>query len=116
MRAEGPVSLRADHSLAQLPAVVLGAASSSSVLPVPPETEDDDLCDETVPLMPATPCSDPEHCEKSDDIFHPYSFSVLTRTIKMDEASKIPAAQAALQAEWDKLWKQKCWIVDSVRE
>ena len=55
-----------------------------------------------------------EHREK--DHTHDYAqlMSMVAKSITVREAMTIPAAKAALAAEWKKLWDMGCWEVDSV--
>ena len=76
----------------------------------------DDVRDELPILgMPTIPTTRHGHDSKSDhDDGNLYA--MISERIPIQQASKIPAAKAAMQAEWDKLKKLRTWDEGSVKE
>ena len=56
-----------------------------------------------------------QHREKDVGIAHANHVCV-AENVNIVEAMKFPAARAAVQAEWDKLTKRQCWLLESVAE
>ena len=55
------------------------------------------------------------HREKLMD-FGQRNHVCVAENVPMTEAMRIPEARAAIQAEWDKLIKQRCLMVETVEE
>ena len=72
--------------------------------------------DDILPQLPVDFVTATEpHREKLTHIGD-HNFVCVAENVAITEAMKIPEARAAIQAEWDKLVKQRCWVVESVRE
>lgn len=55
------------------------------------------------------------HREQLMDIGE-HNLLCVAENVNISDALKIPAAKAAIQAEWDKLINQRCWNVETVQE
>lgn len=92
-----------------------------TIVPIPSGTTDDDISltaiIHSVPSMPTvTACRKTlQHREKISSVDFPLNLCV-ARTVTKKEAAVTPEAQAAMNKEWDKLEKQKAWVVEDVRE
>ncbi len=56
----------------------------------------------------------PQHHEKQCDELSVLN-SMVARQMEMTEVNNIPAAKAAMDAEWKKLWDMKCRDADTVQ-
>ena len=63
---------------------------------------------------PSTPVQ--QHREKLNDPYEAQFYSMVAKSLPLRDAERIPAAKAALESEWKKLWDIKCWMVETVCE
>ena len=70
---------------------------------------------EPIPAMP-TLAQVTDHHREHTYVDPVHWYGMVTTVIKANEVQQIPAAKAAVQAEWDKLTKARCWILESVQE
>ena len=84
--------------------------------PSPPPVLAPVIAEDVPPVMPIASAGAPQsHRVKSDA--SPVPFSVMVaRSVSKDEVKRTPAAQAALQKEWDRLRAAGCWDESRVRE
>ena len=70
-----------------------------------------------LPTMPVDPCDTvQQHRPKDSPPFPFYGFGMVARQLKKKEIAENRAAQAALNAEWEKLESMKCWLLETVAE
>ena len=65
--------------------------------------------------MMTKPVEETLHREK----VHPFDFAVdalVAKLVKASEIANTPAAKTAVKKEWDRLWKARTWLAESVRE
>jgi len=86
------------------------APPAPAPLPFPPDPSLDLL----VPAMPTVTIHQSHRVKAADGIF-PFP-ALVARPVSRQEVAKTPAAQAALQKEWDRLRAAGCWDESRVRE
>ena len=68
----------------------------------------------SAPSMMTKPVEETSHREK----VHPCDIAVdalVAKLVKASEVATTPAAKAAMKKEWDRLWKARTWLAESVR-
>jgi len=94
------------------PPVPPGARAPPQPAPLP--RAPDPAADLLVPAMPTVPVRNCHRVKAADGIF-PFP-AMVARPVSRQEVAKLPAAQAALQKEWDRLRAAGCWDETKVRE